>query len=275
MYVRLAFAVAAHLDPEILLVDEVLAVGDAEFQRKCLGKMRDASMHGRTVVFISHNLGAIRTLCSHAYWVDGGRIVMDGPSESVVHAYLQDTEPGRDGEGEVVVADTAPRMGTGHARFRHVALLDAADRPVSGLHLGQPIRVSLSLEVERYFEQAVVEVGISTVEGQRIVTVQNTDFDGSPCALKAGRHSLVVEIAPGMLPGDFALDVAIHDVSGHTADFLERVLRFTTLNTSADGDDYYRWSVVRGYARPSARWELRAEQPVPAGAEPRVGGPDL
>ena len=89
MFVRLAFAVAAHLEPDILIVDEVLAVGDAEFQRKCLGKMQEVSELGRTVVFVSHNLAAVQRLCSRGYWISGGRIAGEGPSGSVVAAYMR------------------------------------------------------------------------------------------------------------------------------------------------------------------------------------------
>src|ERR1043166_297898 len=89
MYMRLAFAVASHLQPEILLVDEVLAVGDAAFQKKCLGKMGEVASHGRTVVFVSHNLTAVRSLCRRALWLDHGRIVGSGNTEQVVLSYLQ------------------------------------------------------------------------------------------------------------------------------------------------------------------------------------------
>ncbi|HWQ24355.1 MAG TPA: polysaccharide ABC transporter ATP-binding protein [Gaiellaceae bacterium] len=89
MSVRLAFAVAAHLEPEILLVDEVLAVGDAEFQRRCLGRMEDLSRSGRTVLFVSHNMQAVTQLCDRVLWLDGGRVVGDGPSSELVAAYLQ------------------------------------------------------------------------------------------------------------------------------------------------------------------------------------------
>ncbi|HUF01674.1 MAG TPA: ABC transporter ATP-binding protein, partial [Gaiellaceae bacterium] len=89
MSVRLAFAVAAHLEPEILLVDEVLAVGDAEFQRRCLGRMEDISMTGRTVFFVSHNMQALTQLCNRAIWLDKGEIVLDGLSSEVVARYLQ------------------------------------------------------------------------------------------------------------------------------------------------------------------------------------------
>ncbi|MDW8338922.1 MAG: ABC transporter ATP-binding protein, partial [Thermoleophilia bacterium] len=89
MSVRLAFAVAAHLEPEILLVDEVLAVGDAEFQRRCLGRMEDLSTTGRTVLFVSHNMQALTQLCDRALWLDRGEVVLDGPSAEVVARYLQ------------------------------------------------------------------------------------------------------------------------------------------------------------------------------------------
>src|ERR1700683_3461549 len=89
MQMRLAFAVAAHLEPEILLVDEVLAVGDAAFQKKCLGKMSDVARHGRTIIFVSHNMTALRKLCPQAIRIEGGRIVEGGNSEDVVNHYLQ------------------------------------------------------------------------------------------------------------------------------------------------------------------------------------------
>ena len=94
MYMRLAFAIAAHLEPEILLVDEVLAVGDASFQQKCLGKMNDVAHAGRTVVFVSHNMGAINSLCSRAIWIDKGRVREEGPTQTVVSHYLESVREG-------------------------------------------------------------------------------------------------------------------------------------------------------------------------------------
>src|ERR1019366_9498873 len=89
MYVRLAFAVAAHLEPEILIIDEVLAVGDAEFQKKCIGKMGQVSKSGRTVIFVSHNLTVVATLCGRAVLLDAGQKRLEGNSEQVVSAYIQ------------------------------------------------------------------------------------------------------------------------------------------------------------------------------------------
>jgi len=125
MYVRLAFAVAAHLDSEILIVDEVLSVGDAQFQKKCLGKMGDVSAHGRTVLVVSHNMATIRSLCSTCIWLDGGRIRQMGPTADVVHAYLGQASaqlrvgemdlrnwPSRYGSGEVRIVSARMRTRT-------------------------------------------------------------------------------------------------------------------------------------------------------------------
>lgn len=97
MYVRLAFSVAAHLDPEILIIDEVLAVGDAAFQKKCLGKMRDVAGHGRTVLFVSHNMPAVQALCSRAIVLDQGRLTFEGTSEAACRSYLERIRPAERG----------------------------------------------------------------------------------------------------------------------------------------------------------------------------------
>ena len=114
MYVRLAFAVAAHLEPEILIVDEVLAVGDAQFQKKCLGKMQDVSKGGRTVLFVSHNMGAVTTLCRRAIWLNGGRIVRTGAAREVVDEYLHRQQRGaEDRHGfELTPTGTVTRAGS-------------------------------------------------------------------------------------------------------------------------------------------------------------------
>src|SRR5438132_4904990 len=89
MYVRLAFAVAAHLDPEVLIIDEVLAVGDYEFQQRCMGRIQDISKSGRTVLFVSHDMQAVSPLCNRAYWLEDGAIALSGPSADVTAGYLQ------------------------------------------------------------------------------------------------------------------------------------------------------------------------------------------
>src|SRR3954454_23337307 len=121
MFVRLAFAVAAHLDTDILLVDEVLAVGDADFQRKCFGKMDDVARHGRTVVFVSHQLSAVTRLCQRAYWIDGGRLKAQGTTNEVVAQYLHHAGATQDG-GVATIGPDVPRSTTGAVTLEQVAL---------------------------------------------------------------------------------------------------------------------------------------------------------
>ncbi len=156
MYVRLAFSVAAHLEPEILLVDEVLAVGDAEFQRRCLGRMEDFSQQGRTVLFVSHNMQTIAQLCDRAILLDEGQVVRDGPSEEVVAYYLQ-SEHGTGSERYWRDLATAP--GDDLVRLRSVRILQDGEvaptvdvrRPVgieigfTVLRRGQPVFPKLKL----------------------------------------------------------------------------------------------------------------------------------
>lgn len=144
MYVRLAFAVAAHLEPEILVVDEVLAVGDVAFQRKCLGKMEDVSRHGRTVLFVSHNMQAIRNLCKQGIWLEEGRLHAMGASDEVVEAYLQASVT-RQGIVEVdqVVSSLPPDP---NFQLRHVSLQQEG-LPTNMVLSSKPLEVVINFSV--------------------------------------------------------------------------------------------------------------------------------
>ena len=121
MYTRLAFAVAAHLEPEILVVDEVLAVGDAEFQKKCLKKMGDVAGEGRTVLFVSHNMGAVQTVCRQAVLLADGQVKRMGPAREVVAEYLKVS----DDITSIPLIHRQDRRGEGRFRFEEVTILDA------------------------------------------------------------------------------------------------------------------------------------------------------
>jgi lipopolysaccharide transport system ATP-binding protein len=252
MYMRLAFAVAAHLEPDILLVDEVLAVGDAEFQKRSLGKMRDATGEGRTVVFVSHNMASIRALCQRALLLDGGRVRADGPVDHVLGQYL--SREAKATASGVVRADT-PRLGTGEARVRRVELLDREGRELSQCYLGQPLLVVLELEALHRINAATVEVGISSLEGIRAVTAFSTDEQRPPLQLEPGLTRIAVELEPFLLPGHYALDVGVHHLGPEwTLDLVERIRDFDVLNVAEEGGDRYPTRTVRGYVRPAAHW---------------------
>jgi lipopolysaccharide transport system ATP-binding protein len=145
MYVRLAFAVAAHLEPEILIVDEVLAVGDAEFQKKCLGKMEDvSSKEGRTVILVSHQMPAIQNLCTRCIMMDKGRLIMQGPTDEIVNSYL--TKGAALADAGMV--DREDRTGRGDVRITAIELRDEAGSLIPEAMSGQNVNLSLNYEVK-------------------------------------------------------------------------------------------------------------------------------
>src|SRR5215207_1182409 len=228
MYVRLAFAVAANLEPEILLIDEVLAVGDADFQRRCLGKMRDvADDEGRTIVFVSHNQSAVQRLCSRSYWLHQGEIAAQGPSQDVIAAYLRRVGSHQH-QGVAEIGNDVPRVGTGDARLRRVEMV-AGDEPVDQVMLGQGFSLRLTYEVGEPIDDGVVELGICGPDGSRVITVHNIDGDRPPFALEPGTWVVEVGIDTTLLPGDFTLDVGLHRARGLTWDYVEQVFTFSAL----------------------------------------------
>ena len=172
MYVRLAFAVAAHLEPEILVVDEVLAVGDAEFQKKCLGKMRDVSQGGRTVLFVSHNMAAVEALCSSTILLSGGRVVANGRTSVIVQQYLNDMRRGV----AIPLKDRKDREGSGAVRFTSVSLADGCGRNVASLQCGA--EAVLALELENTSDRGIckfgVSIGLDNEFGQRVLLLDTT-----------------------------------------------------------------------------------------------------
>lgn len=156
MYVRLAFAVAAHLDPEILIVDEVLAVGDAAFQRKCLGKMGSFAESGRTVLFVSHNLEAVRSLCQRAIWLKGGNIEKDGPVAEVVDAYLSSMT--LDHSFSCTVQDYG-------LTIEKVTLKDETGREAGIFSPGEDLVVEISYWAEKRIDNPIIALGVVGANG--------------------------------------------------------------------------------------------------------------
>lgn len=169
MYVRLAFSVAAHLDPEIMIVDEVLAVGDAEFQAKCLGKMGDIASEGRTVLFVSHNMSAIERLCSRALLLDHGRIVDDGPVSEVGGRYLKrDTDTMA--ERRWPDADKAPQSDA--VRLVAVRVRDREGRATESQDIREDVGVEIEYEVK---EPKVLSPNIQVYDGQGTLAFISND----------------------------------------------------------------------------------------------------
>jgi lipopolysaccharide transport system ATP-binding protein len=171
MYVRLAFSVAAHLEPEILLVDEVLAVGDAEFQRRCLGRMEEMSRHGRTVLFVSHNMQVLARLCDRAILLREGRIVKDGPSEEVVAHYLQ-TEIGQGSQRRWPDLESAP--GGKRVRLREVRVIDERGQVVDSVDIRQPVGIEITFTILRDDVAVFPKIKVTDREGNNAFNTVDT-----------------------------------------------------------------------------------------------------
>jgi len=204
MYMRLAFAVAAHLEPEILLVDEVLAVGDAAFQKKCLGKMEDVAGEGRTVFFVSHNTQAVRQLCTRGILLEHGRVAADGPVDSTMAVYNQRLRAMRV-DAETGVNNPENRRGSGAVRFTAVSVEDLDGNERYTFSMGDTVRFRLSFTVHAPMRGLAIFVGLRSGMSRELVTSARHVITESE--IKPGSTSTVVVDLPNayIRPGEYPL----------------------------------------------------------------------
>jgi lipopolysaccharide transport system ATP-binding protein len=234
MYVRLAFAVAAHLEPEILVVDEVLAVGDAQFQKKCLGKMGDvATKEGRTVLFVSHNMGTVQRLCKRAIVLNKGLVLQEGEANVCVKAYLE-SYINKASKGLVdISSEKINRLGSGKAQFLQVELFKQNGTHSDEFFFGQPF--SIRLTIQSHLELLDVTFGFSfvTADGTEIQGTSAHD-GGINCNLYPGIQVVECRIDPMVLtPGRYYLRGAIFRL-GELFDRIDEITSFQILEASAD-----------------------------------------
>src|SRR5262245_15449772 len=221
MYVRLAFAVAAHLEPEILLIDEVLAVGDVAFQKKCLGKMDDVAKQGRTILFVSHYMAAIESLCTIAYRLDGGRLVQTGKTREVVDAYLSSVPT----DDNASIRLRKDRQGTGKLRFTHLDLAAADGSPAGTIQCGQGAEFSVGYISDDDLKNVEISIDIFALSGQCMLILNNemvgVEFGTAP---SSGRFSCRIERFP-LAPGQYHVTLFCR-VNGTIADWLSQAAVF-------------------------------------------------
>jgi lipopolysaccharide transport system ATP-binding protein len=260
MYVRLAFAVAAHLQPEILIVDEVLAVGDAEFQKKCLGKMREVSAgEGRTVLFVSHNMGAITTLCKRAILLEKGRIVADGESPAVVEKYLipSSAELG----GVYDLRSTSARNGSFAPIIVAARVLDESGQPTSRAVALQRLRIEVDIDASTPMRTPMIYIGFSDARGTRIFAV-GSYFSPTPLAPADGLTTVAATfVVPPLYPGTYDFELGFMPTSGRFTDHITPAGGLEVLHSNYL-DTPYPYFVEMGSVLVASRWEtVRSGEP--------------
>ena len=273
MYVRLGFSVAIHTDPEILLVDEVLAVGDEAFAHKCLRRIEELLAEGRTVVMVSHALSLIEELCGRVLWLENGRQKLIGEPRRVVDAYRlavaeEESRQHREAkeerqreldDGEAAATDEEPspeRWGSRLAEIREVRLLDAAGEERYHFASGDAVTIELTVSAKTELDDFVFGVGISTPRGIECWGT-NTDLAGYESARLDGETRVrLVCAALHLAAGEYLVDVAVHAKDGAPYDYHRRYLSFSVTAPTASA----------GLYRPPHRWEF--EGPVEWREEP-------
>jgi lipopolysaccharide transport system ATP-binding protein len=225
MRVRLGFAVAAHLEPEILVVDEVLAVGDAEFQRRCLGRMQEVSQEGRTVLFVSHQMEAIQSLCTRAVWLDQGMVVKDGSPDDVVRSYLSSV---LDLGAQTSLQSRTDRTGEGRYRVMEFA---ASGEGGSTMMTGQP--AVFSLVVSHIEPQVGDDFVINIVlrdHMDRMLTLLSNNLTGSVLSVTGDRSTIACRVTKlPLVPGRHSADISLW-VRGTRQDKVQHAITFDVGN---------------------------------------------
>lgn len=251
MYVRLAFAVAAHLEPEILVVDEVLAVGDIQFRKKCLGKMGDVAGEGRTVLFVSHNMGAITRLCERALWIDEGCLCKNGPTEQVVSRYLTS---GTNLDGQRIWKEGIANPGVSEFKLRAIRIRNSSGEITSMLDARKPFWVEIDYEILQRLPFCRIGVIITTVNGVTVFTAFDADREEYAGPREPGLFISRCKI-PGYLlsPRRFMISCSSGIRGVKNLVRLENILSFDIEDTGAIGS--HVGGRRQGIIRPEIEWQ--------------------
>jgi ABC-type polysaccharide/polyol phosphate transport system ATPase subunit len=221
MYVRLGFAIAINVDPDILLIDEVLAVGDAEFQRRCTDKITEFREEGRTIIVVSHSLPSVQKLCSEAALLEHGRLMGVGSAADVIDQYLSDVAERRNRSGE------SEHRGSGQVIVERMELLDPDGGPRPVVQTGAAVVFRLHYRVEKAVRDPIFDLAFHTVDGVHVSSADNRQH-GLVANLEPGRSVLdfAVDSLP-LAPGHYEVGVTVHDHSKtHHLDLVDRIVRF-------------------------------------------------
>jgi lipopolysaccharide transport system ATP-binding protein len=257
MRVRLAFSVAAHLEPELLIVDEVLAVGDADFQRKCLDKMEDVGQQGRTVLFVSHNMAAISRLCQRAIWLDNGSIVEDGPADRVVASYMT-TGTGTSAAREWADPESAPQGE--FTRLCAVVVRSDDGQICDSIDIRKPFTVEITFDVIKSGAVLLPHFGLQNESGTTVFISVDLDANWRNRPRPTGRYTSIAHIPGNLLTeGLHYVNCYLLTLTPERVEFKERSAVSFTVFDSDEGDsargDYSK--NIPGVVRPLLQWNTK------------------
>jgi lipopolysaccharide transport system ATP-binding protein len=276
MRVRLGFAVAAHLETDILLVDEVLAVGDGAFQKKCIAKMSDVAAGGRTVMFVSHNMQAVASLCNRAMLLWEGRVAFAGPTAETIDAYVGSwTQQIDEGDGSMVYPD----QGDGDARLTAIRLLDPRGRPALRHNVLEPMDIEIEFVVRRWFPTLLIACEVWSRDGTPAFATQQSDWPNyagpeksTAFPMAPGRYRATVHIpAPLLNAGPYELEIYLT-----TGPFREDTQRRIAVELVDDDSflSYVTKSPRGGIVAPAIPWDvvrIDDESAIAVSGERRAG----
>ena len=263
MYVRLAFAVAAYLEPEILVVDEVLAVGDAQFQKKCLGKMSNAAQDGRTVLFVSHNMAAIRSLCQRTLLIDNGQIVFDGPTSKAIDKYFNFNNEST--AGAVIFSDQLCQRKINefnpshklYFRCEEVSLLDSLGKPCTQFKSNEEITIVIKYRCYKKVPTFCLVVMIENENNEQLIGSDLADHinDDGYCSLQPGLYESRCVLSANLFGEKHFYLNLYFQFHGKQHSFYKRVLRFDVLFQGYNVYNYAKSKTWKGYLRPKLQWQ--------------------
>lgn len=255
MYVRLAFAVAAHLRPEILVVDEVLAVGDMAFQKKCMGKMSEVSRGGRTVLFVSHNMAAVENLCQRGVVLNKGNLVFDGTTRDAIQQYLR-INAAKVGTFEHVIdfADAKKRSSPNGELLQKAELFTDDDRPLhEGIPLGARLKIKIHFDLPRPTDSFNIGIGFNNNFGQRVFTANSCFEPDRSEEAKSGRQVFVCDIPSlTLVPGEYTTYLWL-EIGNQKADEVLDAIPISIIESDYYGTGKVSW---RGAFVLPQRWSL-------------------
>ncbi|MGL5434324.1 MAG: ABC transporter ATP-binding protein [Lachnospiraceae bacterium] len=274
MYMRLAFAVAINVDADILLIDEILAVGDISFQAKCFEKLMSIKKNGTTIVIVSHSLAQIEKICDTSYWVDSGKIISHGDPVDIHKRYIQsqeqgknksqikmmedlsnnnaDSKAGQEGEKQIEMIkmdllDTAVRKGDGRVRFERIAFVDSNGKETNNFYTGEDIHLYLEYNVREQMEGSI-GIGISRTDGLRCFETNTILELGKYISFEDKNMLKVILKDIALLSGEYFIDIAIHSKKGEMVDSIWNAKGFTIIKNKREIGVCYidtEWKVGR------------------------------